>query len=802
MFRSYLKVAFRSMLRNKGFTAINIFGLAIGMACSLLIFLYISDEKSYDRFHKDSDRIYRIVKDFINDDGSRIPDATTPAALSPALMREVPEIEKIARVLPNWGATWLVKYGDKKIIEEKLWRVDSSFFDVFTIQFIKGNKKTALENTRSIVLSESAAKRYFGNEDPIGKTLTLQPGEDMMVSAVFKDIPTNSHFHVDILLSWRRLPPTLDENWGGYNYYTYVKLKEGANTAAFTKKIQDIYERSQEERFSSFYIQPLTDIHLKSHLKWELETNSDQQYVNIFTIIGIFILLIAAINYINLATAKSASRAKEIGVRKVSGAVRVSLVKQFLVESVIICFLASLLAVIIAQLLIPVVNNLTDKKLTVIGNPLYIGYLLVAALGVGVLAGIFPALYLSSFRPISVLKGFKISQQGALRLRKTLVVLQFTISIALIIGALIIMQQTGYMQSAKLGFDKEQVVIVRHANSLTRGERNAYLNNIRQLSGVKKAAGAGVVLGQAFSTTRLSPRGSEKEQQLNFATVSLEYFDVMGISIKEGRGFSPQFPSDTMNNGIAGGPLDQTIGGIVINEKAVNDLGLKSPVVGQDLLWGNDGDTSYFVKIIGVAKNFHFTSLKNEIKPFGFICIPGNQNNFTVKLDANNVSATLAQMEGKWKQSSFERPFEYFFLDENFAKLYASETRFQKVFIGLVILGIFIACLGLLGLATYAAQQRVKEIGIRKTLGASVTNVVLLLSKDFIKLVMIALVIAVPIAWYAMEKWLQDFAYRIDIGWWIFVLASFIAIGIAFLTISFQTIKAARANPVKSLRTE
>ncbi len=802
MFKNYFKIAVRNLWKNKGCSAINILGLAIGMACSLLILLFIKDEQSYDRFNQHSDRIYRIVKDFINDDGSRIPDATTPAALTPALIHQVPEIEKITRIFPNWGATWLIKYGDKKIVEEKLWRVDSSFFDVFTIAFIRGNKETALKDTRSIVLTESAARRYFGRQDPVGKTLSLKPGEDMLVSAVITDIPANSHFHFDFLVSWRQLPPGLDNDWDGYNYYTYMKLKEGANAAAVTKKIQNVYERSQEKHYSDFYIQPLTDIHLTSHLKWELEPNSDQLYVYIFTIVGIFILLIAAFNYINLSTAKSASRAKEIGVRKVSGAVRVSLVKQFLLESVVVCFLASLLAIIIAQLLVPVINNLTAKQLTVVGNPSLIVYTLLASLLIGVLAGLFPALYLSSFRPISVLKGLKIDQRGALGLRKTLVVVQFTISIALIIGALVIIQQIGYMRSAKLGFDKEQVVIVKNASSLTRAERDAYLNAIRQLPGVVKAADANIVLGQEFATTRLRPRGSNKEQQLNFATVGLEYFDVMGIQMKEGRGFSPEFPGDTIRNGIAGGPLNQTIGGIVINEQAVKDFGLKSPVVGQELLWSNNRDTAYYVKIIGVAKDFHYTSLRNEIKPFGFLCFPGFQSSFSIKLAANNIPGTLDQLADKWKQFAFERPFEYFFLDESFAKLYASEVRFQKVFIGLVILGIFIACLGLLGLATYAAQQRVKEIGIRKTLGASVTNVVILLSSDFIKLVIIALFIAVPVAWYAMERWLQDFAYHIDIEWWIFILASIIAIGIAFLTISFQTIKAARANPVKSLRTE
>lgn len=802
MFRSYWKVAFRSMFRNKGFTTINILGLAIGMACSLLIFLFIKDERSYDRFHKDADRIYRIVKDFMNDDGSRIPDATTPAALAPALMHEVPEIEKITRIFPSWGATWLLKYGDKKIIEDKLWRVDSSFFDVFTIHFIRGDKESALKDTRSIVITESAARRYFGSQDPIGKILSVQPGEDMLVSAVIKDIPSNSHFHFDFLTSMRRFPPAIDNDWDQYNYYTYAKLKPGAHAAGLTKKIQDLYDRRQENRYSAFYIQPLTGIHLTSNLKWELEPNGDKMYVYIFAVIGIFILLIAAINYINLSTAKSALRAKEIGVRKVSGALKMSLVKQFLLESVIVCFLASVLALTIAQLLLPLINSITEKRLTIIGNPLLIAYTLMAALLIGMLAGLVPALYLSSFKPISVLKGFKIDGRGALSLRQTLVVLQFTISIALIIGALIVVQQVSYMRSAKLGFDKDQVLIVKHANSLTRPERNAYLNSIRQLPGVVKATGSNIVLGQRFSTTILQPRGSDKEQQLNFAQVSPDFFDVIGIEIKEGRGFSPEFPSDTMNNGIAGGPLDQNIGSIVINEKAVKDFGLKSPVVGQQLLWGSDRDTMYYVKIIGVAKDFHFTALRNEIKPFGFLCMPGVQSNFTIKLAGNNIPGTLDQLANQWKKFSFERPFEYFFLDESFAKLYASEARFEKVFIGLVILGIFIACLGLLGLATYAAQQRVKEIGIRKTLGASVTNVVILLSRDFIKLVVIALLIAVPIAWFAMDKWLQDFAYRVHIEWWIFILASILAIGIAFLTISFQTIRAARANPVKSLRTE
>ena len=771
------------------------------MACSLLIFLFIKDEISYDRYHNDVDNIHRVVKDFVNDDGSRIPDATTPAALAPAMQREIPEVEKITRVFPNWGGSWLVKYGDKKITEERLYRVDSSFFEVFTFPFVKGDPKTALKDVKSIILTESTAKRYFGKSNPMGKVITLDPAGEMIVTGVIKDVPANSHFHFDFLASFRQVGQNLDQNWGGYNYYTYAKVKEGTNMAAFTKKIQQLYERSQEERFSVFYTQPLKDIHLTSHLKWELEPNGDKLYVYIFTIIGIFILLIAGINYINLSTAKSSVRAKEIGIRKVSGAVRPSLIKQFLLESVITSLLAAIISVIIAQLMIPAVNTITQKELTVIGDPFLILYLLGAAILIGFVAGLFPALYLSGFKPIIVLKGFKMNERGALNLRQSLVVVQFTISTVLIIGALIIAQQIRYIQSAKLGFDKEQVVVVKNAGFMSRSDRAGYLNNLRQLPGVQKAATSSIILGAGFSTSRLSAKGSTKEQQLNFSVVGYDYLDVVGIEMKEGRGFSSKFPADSMNNGVPG-PLEQTIGGIVVNETAVKEFGLGYPAIGKELLWGTDADTSYYVRIIGVAKDFHFTSLRNEIKPFGFICIPGRQGNFTVKLSTDNIQGTLSQMEKTWGRFNKERPFEYIFLDETFSKLYTSEARFQKVFISLVILGIFIACLGLLGLATYAAQQRVKEIGIRKTLGASVASVVGLLSKDFLKLVVFALIISIPIAYYAMDKWLQDFAYRVEIKWWIFAIAGLVALAIAFATISIQTFRAARANPVKSLRTE
>ena len=800
MIKNYFKIAFRNLLRYKGFSFINIFGLATGMACSLLIFLFVKDEVSYDRFHKDSDKIYRVVKDFVNDDGSRLPDATTPPALSPAMQREVPEVAHATRVFPSWGANFLIKYGDKKIMEEKLYRVDSSFFDVFTFPFTHGTAKDVFKDINSIVITESAAKRYFGNENPIGKTLQIDQMGDMMVKGVLKDVPYNSHFHFDFLISTRKFSGNTDANWGWYNFYTYIKVKAPVDLASLDKKIQDLYKRNDKDGKNIFYVQPLTGIHLSSNLKWELEPNSDKLYVYVFTIIAIFIILIAGINYVNLSTAKASVRAKEVGVRKVSGAFRSSLVNQFLVESVITCLIAAALAAIIAQLLLPVVNDLTLKHLTVIGNPLVVLYMIGAALFLGMVAGFFPAIYLSSFKPILVLKGLKFSDRGTLNLRRALVIVQFTISTALIIGALIISQQMQFIQSAKLGLNKDQVLIAK--NSFAAQDRRAFLNEISQLPGIKEATTADGVVGGQNWTNGMTLKGSQNSQLINFLSVGNDFVEAMGMQVKEGRSFSSKFPADTMNNGIPRGPLDQNIGSVLLNETAIKDLGIPEPVLGKQLLWGNDNDTMYYVTIVGILKDFHFTSLKNRIKPFAFINDPRRQWYFTLKLSTDNLKATLAQLENSWKKFSPDRPFEYTFLDETYAKLYQSETRFQKVFISLVLLGVIIACLGLFGLATFAAQRRVKEIGIRKVLGASVTNLIGLLSKDFLKLVIIALIVAIPVAWYAMNKWLQDFAYRIDIHWWVFMIAAIITILIAWITISTQAFKAAAASPVKSLRTE
>src|SRR5918993_1117782 len=425
MLKNYFKVALRSLWKNKGYAFINIVGLAIGIACSLLIFLFVKHELSYDSFNKDADNIYRVVKDFVNDDGSRLPDATSPAALAPAMQREMPEVAAVTRLRPNWGQKFLIKYGDKSFTEEKLYRVDSSFFDVFTMPFVKGNAKDAFKEINSLVLTETSAKKYFGNEDPVGKTIQVETLGDLVITGVLKNVPANAHFHFDFLASYRKVNGNnLDANWGGDNDYTYVKVKPGTNIPGLVRKVQDLYKRNDPDKATNvFWVQPLKDIHLTSNLKWELEPNGDKLYVYVFTIIGLFIILIAAINYVNLATAKAAVRAKEVGVRKVAGANRASLVNQFLVESVITCVIASIVALVVATFLTPVVNDLTGKQLRLFDDGSLLVILFSTALVLGIVAGFFPALYLSSFKPLAVLKDFKLRENRTLSLRKSLVVL-------------------------------------------------------------------------------------------------------------------------------------------------------------------------------------------------------------------------------------------------------------------------------------------------------------------------------------------------------------------------------------------
>lgn len=803
MIKNYFKIAVRNLVRHKGVSFINIFGLAVGMACCLLIMLYVKDEISYDRYHKNADRIYRLVKDFINDDGTKLPDATTPPALAMAIQKEIPEVESVTRVFPGWGRKYLFQYADKRFLEEKLYRIDSSFFDVFTFPFVKGDAKSSLKELNSVLLTETSATKYFGYDDPMGKVLRTDLG-DLMVTGVLKDVPSNSHFHFDFLVSVRKIGGAIDANWGFYNFYTYVKLKPNTAIAGVVPKIQALYKKNQTEGTNIFYVQPLSSIHLQSNLKWELEPNSDKLYVYVFSIIALFVILIACINYINLTTARSSLRAKEIGVRKVSGAVRSLLVKQFLLESVFTSLIALTIALILAFITLPLVNQLTQKQLSLFSSAnssMLIVSLLAAAL-IGLTAGIYPAIYLSSFKPVLVLKGFRIPGYGVFSLRKALVVFQFTISVVMIAGTLIVIRQVNYVQNKKMGLNKDQVMIIQGAGELrSTAGYEGFKNELTEMPGVKSLAGADGVIGGQNWTNSIRAKGSQNAQLVNFLTVGYDFLDVMGIEVKEGRGFSKQFPADTLQEGERG-TVERQSGSIIFNETAVKQLGIAEPAIGKQIVWGEDEDTTYNLTVVGVVRDFHFTSLRDEIKPFAFVSEPPREGLLTVKLETTNLQNNIAQIEKKWDKFSPNRPFQYSFLDETFSRLYQSEERFKKIFLYITALAIIIACLGLFGLAAFVTEQRIKEIGIRKVLGASVSNITTLLSKDFLKLVLIAVIIASPVAWWVMNKWLQDFAYRINVGWWIFIVAGITALLIALFTVSTHAIKAAMTNPIKNLRTE
>jgi putative ABC transport system permease protein len=790
------------MAKNKVLSFINIFGLAVGIACSLVIILYIQDELSFDRFHKDPERIYRVVKDFVNDDGSKLPDATTPPALAPAMQAEIPEIEHAVRIFSNWGGKYLVKYGNKKFYEEGLYRADSSIFTVFNFPFIRGNANDAFKQLKAIVFTETAARKYFGNEDPLGKTIEIERMGPHIVSGVIKDIRANSHFTFDFLISTRTIGGgNLDENWGFYNFYTYIKLKPNTSVATVEPKIKALFKKYQPDNSNIYYTQALTDIHLKSNLKWELKPNSDTTYVYVFATIALFVIIIGSINYVNLVTAKSSLRAREIGVRKVVGAERWSLIRQFLIESIVTVFLATLLALALAQIILPAFNNITQKELALFsGNHQLVLMLVISfTLFIGLLAGLYPAFYLSGFRPAFVLKGINTSGKNTITLRKSLVVLQFVISVVLIVGSLVINNQMKYMQSAKLGFDKEHVVVLNNVERSNNTE--AFKDELRNIPGVKNLSGADGMIGGQNWTNDFRLKGSENGQLVNFLSVGYDFLDVMGMTLKEGRGFSTQYPADSLNNGT-GTSLEQVIGSVILNEKAVKDLAVPTPSVGQLLVWSTDADTTYYIKVVGVVEDFHFTTLRNEIKPFAFVMSNNRMNTLAVKVDTKDLNATLAKMQSKWQSMFPERPFDYYFLDESINKLYKADQNFKSMFSYFTIIALIIACLGLFGLAAFTAEQRTKEISIRKVLGATVSSIVAMLSKDFLKLVIVASVIALPIAWFIMHKWLEDFSYRINISWWVFVVGSACAFIIALLTVSFQAIKAAISNPVKSLRTE
>jgi putative ABC transport system permease protein len=793
MLRNYFRIAIRNLWKHKIFSFINIMGLTVGMTSCFLIFMYVKFELSYDSMHSKANRIYRIVSDIKTP--SDVIHASGPAwAVAPHTKPDFPQVEDFVRVS---GESFLIRRGNIKFQEERSAYVDSAFFKVFDFKLLKGNPRTALSEPFSIVLSQTAAKKYFGKEEPLGQTLLFTgDAKPAKVTGIMKDIPENSQIQADMLVSMSTLTkiyaPDLDNQWGNYGASAYVLLKEGTDPKALEKQFPAFLEKRNGDEmkkiqmFPTLFLEPLRDVYLYSTRDGSKTGNVNNVYI--FSAIAIFILIIACINFINLTTARSAERAKEVGIRKVVGAMKGQLARQFAGESVLLCIIAFLLTFLLTWLLIPLFNQLSGKTIIegIFQQSSYLLILLLSSVIIGLIAGFYPALVLSSFDPIVVLKGrFASGSKGAF-LRKGLVIIQFSISIALITGTLIVYRQMNYMRSQSLGFNNDHMLVME-----TNGDpaKDAFKQSLADIPAVRSTSLSSSVPGSgnpgAYSEIE-NKKGDMQIANLDLYFVDFDYIPNLKIQMVAGRSFSKEFGTDTSQ-------------AMVINERAVKLFGYSSPqeAVGRKFRqWGREG------KIIGVAKDFHFRSLQTEIKPLSMRIEPGGCHLVAANISGNNVPATIAAIENKWKSIIPNRPFTYYFLDEYFDRQYRGEMRFGNLFLYFAILAIFISCLGLLGLASYSTFQRTREIGIRKVMGASVSGIVHLLSKEFLTLLLVAFVIASPIAWWVMHNWLQDFSYRIGMSWWMFILSGTIAFVIALLTVSFQAVKAAVANPVNSLRTE
>ncbi len=805
MIRNYLKIAWRNLMLRKAFTAINILGLAIGLATCLLIVLFIQHELSYDGYHANAKRIFRMnIIGAISGKEIKTAPMSTPAG--PVLAREVSAVEATTRL--HHQGTFIVKHANESFKEEQVIFADSNFFEIFSFPLLKGNPETVLKEPKTLVVTETIAEKYFGNSDPIGKTLKLGERGEFRVTGVCKDVPSNTHFHYNIFASANGI--SMGDKWLASGAYTYVLLREGysieklnaAMPAIINKyiapEIQEFLGITLAEFIKKgdklgFAFQPITDIHLHSHLEGEIEANSDIKYIYIFSAIALFILLIACINFMNLSTAGSANRAKEVGIRKVLGSVQGQLIGQFLSESVLVTFIALLVALVMVVLALPYFNQLSGKDfaLSVLVKGFMLPSIMLACLFIGLLAGIYPAFFLSAFRPVSVLKGRISAGFKSSWLRSTLVTTQFVVSIGMIIGTIVVYRQLNFIQNKKLGFDKEQVLVLQDTYVLGK-QLNSFKDEIKKLSQVANATLAGYIpagLSNNGSDGFKLEDGSNHDATYREKTYGIDedYLATLGIKLTAGRNFSKDFRSDTA--------------AVLINASAAKRFGWKNPLGKRLSTLGNgDPSTKRTYTVVGMVKDFHFESIHQSIAPL--VMFYGADNyQIAIRTRTNDIPQLLELLEQKWRAQT-DNPFAYSFLNDRFNKTYQSEQRIGKLFSIFATLTIIISCLGLFGLAMFTAQQRTKEIGVRKVLGASVMSIIVLLSKDFIRLILLAILIVTPISWYAMSQWLKDFAYRVEISWWIFALSGLLAIAVALITVSFQSIKAALMNPVKSLRND
>ena len=801
MIKNYIKVAIRNILKYKLFSAINVLGLSIGMACCLFIFIYVTDELSYDKFHKDANKIYRVGL-FGRIAGQEINTSSSSWPVASTMQNEIPGVESALRL---WSRSEPIvfKYDEIVFSEEKVIYADSNFFDFFSFELIKGDPSTVLTEPNTVVLTPSLATKYFGQENPIGKLIII--GNDNVsfkVTGLASPAPGNSHFHYSALVSFESSKGQLFEGWTGNSLHTYVKLNpqnrvEDTNhnlDGIVAKYVGKEVEQGLGISFDEFkknggeyryYLYPLTDTHLKSPTQDDIEPNGEVKYVYIFSIIGIFILVIGCINFMNLSTARSASRGKEVGLRKTLGSVRSQLIGQFLAESVIYSLVAIVLAIGITYLLMPSFNLLSGKALTldVFSQPQFLLALLGLILFVGFVAGSYPAFYLTSFNAVEVLKGKVRAGVKTKGVRSTLVVVQFAISIFLIIATAVVIQQLQFLQSKNLGLDKENVIVLQNTGKLGTG-RQAFKNSVMQISGMEQSSYTNNSFPGINNTTVFRTKGSEVDHLAGSYYADYDHLDVLKLELKEGRFFSKDFASDST--------------AVLVNEAAVKQFGWTDPLNEEVINFnGPKPDTN---RVIGVVKDFNFESLKTEVRPL--VISFTDVSRYLLVRYHGNPETVLSSMNDLWNQQNTGAPFEYTFLDQDFDALFRAEQRLKNIFMIFAGLAIFIACLGLFALAAFTTEQRTKEIGIRKAMGATVPNLTLLLSKEFTILVLIAFVPAAAASWYFMNAWLQDFAYRIQISPMVLVAGGLIAFIVAWVTVGFQALKASKANPVNSLRYE
>ncbi|RIV17255.1 ABC transporter permease [Fibrisoma montanum] len=804
MLRNYILIALRNLRKHKTFSAINIVGVAVGLACFLLIALYVNDELSYDRYNANADRAYRVTRTFLSSDGVpslRLAQVAPP--FGPLIKQDFPEAEQVARTIETGG---LIRYGENRFDEQDVYFAEADLFKILSFDLVSGNPDKALENPFSILFSRPMAEKYFGRENPVGKTVRYNNQYDLTVTGVFEPLPPQAHFHPNFLVSFTTLNDPriygaegLRTNWSNNSFNTYVLLASPAAAQRMEKAFGPFQDKhvpsdgsTKASKWSQLTLQKVTDIHLYSHTDSEIEPTSDIKNVYLFSAIGLFILLIACINYMNLATARSAGRAKEVGMRKVVGALRNQLVGQFLSESILLVLFALLFAIVLVVICLPSLNDFTGKQLSFgqLIDPVFLGTLISITLITGLVAGSYPAFFLTSFRPIGVLKGQVASAMRNGKLRQVLVVTQFAIAIALIIATAVVYNQMSYIQNYRLGYQKDQIVLLSDVGDSTTNYET--LKQALKSTGLVREVGRSsrIPSGRLLDSWEASAMKGDSMAPVNINLRGLQidedFITAYQIGMAAGRNFSRSFSTDTSM--------------IVLNETAVRLLGwTPQQAVGKRFRYGSrDG------QIIGVTKDFHFESLHQNMSAIAMVMAPDRLNWLSMHIGGGgrNVEAGLKHIESVWKKYFPERPFDYQFLDERFDRLYAREQTQQTLFTIFAGVAILISCLGLFGLSMFMAEQRTKEIGIRKVLGATELSLVTLFSKDFLKLVLIALVIASPIAWYAMYNWLNGFAYRTDIHWWVFLLAGGLTVFIALLTVSFQSIKAALMNPVKSLRTE